>query len=132
MSVLSRAESFQAVTVLDPEGDVCKSDFTVSQSASAGGGTGELLSEGLEALRVDGGSDGGSEEGGREREGGEWSEEGGRGKEGRGEAGGGEEGGRRGGEGGEEGWRWVSALFVFGGMDTAGHIHADSFIFVPH
>ena len=26
---------------------------------------------------------------------------------------------------------WVSALFVFGGMDTLGNVHGDSFILVP-
>ena len=33
-------------------------------------------------------------------------------------------------ESGEE-WEWVPALFVFGGMDTAGVVHGDSFILVP-
>ena len=26
---------------------------------------------------------------------------------------------------------WVSAVFVFGGMDTTGNIHGDSFLLVP-
>lgn len=29
------------------------------------------------------------------------------------------------------GCEWVSALFVFGGMDIAGTVHGDAFIFVP-
>lgn len=26
---------------------------------------------------------------------------------------------------------WIPAVFIFGGMDSLGHVHGDSFLFVP-
>lgn len=94
--------------MIDPE-DETMSSFSVSKSASACDGKTELVSRELEGLTVGcaggGGHEGAKGEGEREQEGP---------------------------TDGHEGCQWVPALFVFGGIDTAGNIHSDSFVLVPH